>query len=245
MSASPSTPIVYSVERVRDGRSYVTRSVKAIQNGRIIFIMVCSFQKPEPWQPVHQWKMPIVPPPEECPDEEVNYARVIQDPNSSPNVVKFFQDRLQERARSPIAIKSAKGPYVSSDGIERYVYWMKARDIPRYEAPFQKCILAYESDLHFISTAGRIMRLKRGGKGPDSLSMNSTLDHAIWFYNNDFDAGDWLLYEIDCPRGGSGRAIVHGRMFTRDGTLVAVMTQEGVVRANIRGPAEDIPQSKL
>ncbi|PPQ90418.1 hypothetical protein CVT25_014936 [Psilocybe cyanescens] len=148
----------------------------------------------------------------------------------------------QERTRSPIALKSAKGPYVSKDGIERYMYWMKARDIPRYEAPFQKCILAYESDLNFISTAGRVMGLKRGGKGPDSLSMNSTLDHAIC---NDFDAGDWLLYEIDCPRGGSGRAIVHGRMFTRDGTLVAVTTQEGVVRANRRGPVEEKLQPKL
>ncbi|KDR84802.1 hypothetical protein GALMADRAFT_217868 [Galerina marginata CBS 339.88] len=215
-SASPSTPIVYSVERLREGKSYVTRSVKAVQGGHVIFIMLCSFQKPEPWQPTHQWPMPDVPPPEQCPDEE-------------------------ERARSPIAIKVAKGHHIDKEGAIRYMYWMKARDIPRYEAPFQKCILAYESDLHFISTAPRIMGLKRGGKGPDSLSMNAKLP----LFSNDFDAGDWLLYEIDCPRAGSGRGIVHGRMFTRDGTLVAVMSQEGVVRANVRGPAEQKPQSKL
>jgi acyl-CoA thioesterase II len=189
--------------------------------------------------------MPDVPPPEQCPDEEANYAKVIQDPKSPPNLVKSFQELLSERSRSPIAVKLAKAHHVDKEGTVRYMYWMKARDIPKYEAPFQKCILAYESDLRFISTAPRIMGLKRIGRGADSLSMNSTLDHSIWFYNNDFDAGDWLLYEMDCPRAGSGRGIVHGRMFTRDGTLVAVMSQEGVVRANIRGPAEEKPQAKL
>jgi len=77
------------------------------------------------------------------------------------------------------------------------------------------------------------------------LAMNSTLDHTIWFYSNDFDAGDWLLYEMDCPRVGSGRGIVHGRMFTRDGKLVAVTSQEGVVRAKIKGPDEPTKKSKL
>ncbi|KAF8168292.1 thioesterase-like superfamily-domain-containing protein [Crassisporium funariophilum] len=213
-SASPATPIVYSVERLRDGKSYVTRSVKAVQNGQIIFIMLCSFQKPEIWQPTHQWTMPEVPPPEQCQDEEVTYAR--------------------ERSRSPIAIKHAKVHHVSEDGTATYMYWMKARDVPQYEAPFQKCILAYISDMHFISTAFRIMGLKTGGTGPDSLSMTVSALLLV----NDFDAGDWLLYEIDCPRAGSGRAVVHGRMFTRDGKLVAVTSQEGVVRANIRGPPE-------
>ncbi|KAJ3510310.1 hypothetical protein NLJ89_g4754 [Agrocybe chaxingu] len=256
-SASPSTPIVYSVERLREGRSYVTRSVKAVQNGHIIFIMLCSFQKPEPWQPTHQWSMPDVPAPEQCEDEEVAYMRVIQDPKTHPAMVQFFQDQLTERARSPIAIKSAKGQQEAEGGrIVRYSYWMKARDIPVYEAPFQKCILSYASDMHFISTASRIMGLRRGGKGAESLAMLSTLDHSIWFYrrvlqvlsykfasltyypfSNDFHAGDWLLYEIDCPRAASGRAIVHGRMYTRDGKLVAVTSQEGVVRANIKEPA--------
>ncbi|KAF4623466.1 hypothetical protein D9613_001642 [Agrocybe pediades] len=244
-SASPSTPIVYYVERLRDGKSYVTRSVKAVQNGSIIFHMLCSFQKPEPWQPTHQWTMPEVPTPEQCEDEEVNYSRIIQDPKSHPNLVKFFQERLSERAKSPIAIRPAKLHYIDKEGTVRYSYWMKARDIPRYEAPFQKCILAYESDLNFISTAARIMGLKRSGTGPNVLSMNSTLDHSIWFYDNDFDAGDWLLYEMECPRAGSGRGIVHGRMFTRTGRLVAVMSQEGVVRANVRGPETEKPKPKL
>ena len=93
-SASSATPIVYGVERLRDGKSYVTRSVKAIQNGHIIFIMLCSFQKPEPWQPVHQWTMPQVPTPEQCEDSEVVYARVIKDSKQNPDLMRIFQDRL-------------------------------------------------------------------------------------------------------------------------------------------------------
>ncbi|KAF8203245.1 hypothetical protein BJ912DRAFT_1037699 [Pholiota molesta] len=202
-------------------------------------------QRPEPWQRRHQWAMPLVPPPEECPDEEASYIRVIQDPKSDPRIVDYFQERLSERSRSPIAIKVAKAHYVDQTGVVRYMYWMKARSIPKYEPPFQKCILGYMSDLHFIATAGRIMGLKPGNKGPDTLGMISTLDHSIWYYSNDFDAGDWLLYEMDCPSGGSGRGVVHGRFFTRDGILIAVTSQEGVVRAAITGPAKENLQSKL
>ncbi|KAF9473305.1 hypothetical protein BDN70DRAFT_915646 [Pholiota conissans] len=244
-SGSPSTPIIYSVERLREGKSYATRSVKAVQNGKIIFIMLCSFQRPEPWQPRHQWKMPVVPAPEECPDEESSIMPLIQDPKTDPRIVQYFQERLGERQRSPVAIKTAKSRHVDEAGVMRYMYWMKARSIPKYETPFQKAsrsVIDFLQLLTRISSASRIMGLKAGGKGPGALSMISTLDHAIWYYSNDFDAGDWLLYVMDCPSAGSGRAVVHGRFFTRDGTLVAVTSQEGVVRADIRDPAR---QSKL
>jgi len=116
------------------------------------------------------------------------------------------------------------------------MYWMKAKDIPRYEAAFQKCILSYLSDLYFISAAAKILGLRRGGRGENAQSMVSTLDHTIWFYNDDFHCGDWLLYVMDSPRTGSGRGVVHGRIYTRDGKLVAVTSQEGVVRADVREP---------
>ncbi|KAH6917568.1 thioesterase-like superfamily-domain-containing protein [Coprinopsis sp. MPI-PUGE-AT-0042] len=215
LSASPSTPIIYSVERIRSGKSYATRSVKAIQNGQIIFMMLCSFQKPEPWQPAHHWPMPSgVKSPEEC-------------------------ELQEERSRSPIALKVAAEHDTSKDGIVRYMYWMKARSIPKYETPFQKCILAYASDLHFIGTASRVIGLKRTGKGIDKVAMMSTLDHTLWFYNNDFDFGEWALYVVDCPTAGSGRAVVNGRIYTRDGKLIAVAAQEGVMRADVRGPEEE------
>ncbi|TFK41346.1 thioesterase-like superfamily-domain-containing protein [Crucibulum laeve] len=244
-SASPSTPIVYSVERLRQGRSYVTREVKAVQNGQIIFVMLCSFQKPEPWQPSHQWPMPNAPTPEACELDEVMYTKAIESGKIHPKLAEIYRAIVAERSRSPIAVKRAKEHHVTADGTVSYMFWMKARDVPKYETPFQKCILSYMSDLNFISSASRIMGLKRFGKGPDVISMHSTIDHSIYFYNDDFDCGDWILYVMICPRAGSGRGVVHGRMYTRDGTLVAVTSQEGVVRADVRGPEESKPAAKL
>lgn len=91
LSASPSTPIIYSVDRVRDGKSYVTRAVKALQDGRVIFIMLCSFQLPESWQPQHQWPIPKVPSPEECDLQEVRYAKMLERPDLNPKVRDFFE----------------------------------------------------------------------------------------------------------------------------------------------------------
>lgn len=236
LSASPSTPIIYSVDRVRDGKSYVTRAVKALQDGRVIFIMLCSFQLPESWQPQHQWPIPKVPSPEECDLQEVRYAKMLERPDLNPKVRDFFEAVIAERAKSPIAIKVAMDGELSPEGVERYMYWMKARSIPKYDAPFQKCILAYASDLQFIGVASRTLGLKRGAQGEKSLGMMSTVDHTLWFYDNDFDFGEWHLYVIECSRAGSGRGIVQGRIYTEKGTLVAVAAQEGVVRANVRRP---------
>ncbi|KAF8078267.1 HotDog domain-containing protein [Lyophyllum atratum] len=212
LSASPSTPIIYHVDRVRQGRSYATLAVRAVQSGRTVFVLMCSFQKPEPWQPFHQWPMPNVPSPDECELEEMRFIKAIESPTTSPGMKRYYQDALtvKERTRSPIAIKRAKGIDSPADGTVSYMYWMQTRNSPKYEAPFQKCILSYISDLNFISSASKIMGLKRFGKGPDTVSMT-----------------------IVSPRTGSGRGVVHGRMYTRDGTLVAVTSQEGVVRANI------------
>jgi acyl-CoA thioesterase II len=103
-TASAATPIIYQVDRVRDGNSYVTRAVRALQNGHTIFIMVCSFHKPEPWQPSHQWKMPDVPPPEQCESDLEMYRRLSQDKNSSPEVVRLFQGMLVVSLRIPLRL---------------------------------------------------------------------------------------------------------------------------------------------
>ncbi|KAJ2920347.1 hypothetical protein MD484_g97, partial [Candolleomyces efflorescens] len=252
LSASPSTPIIYNVERVRDGKSYVTRAVKAIQNGHIIFIMICSFQKPEPWQPQQQWPMPKVPSPDDCELQETRYARVLEREDLPQDSRDFFQALHYERSRSPISIKVAAEHEHSADGVIRYMYWMRARSIPKYEAPFQKASanlldLQPHPDrqnsafwLTPLTFNSRTLGLKRDGGGPGSrLTMTSTVDHTLWFYNNDFDFAEWLLYVIESPRAGSGRGVVHGRIYTQDGTLVAVAAQEGVVRADIRGPVAE------
>ncbi|KAI3622308.1 acyl-coenzyme a thioesterase 8 [Moniliophthora roreri] len=210
LSASPSTPIVYQVERVRQGRTYCACSVKAVQNGKIIFVLMCSFQKPEPWQPSYQWTMPKVPSPDECELEEDRYAKLMEDPNVAGDIKKIFKEYAADRTRSPIAVKAATSHEVSRSGV---------------------CILSYLSDLHFINTIPRIMGMKRFTKGPDAVSMTSTIDHSVYFYTDKFDCGDWLLYVMTSPRAASGRGL-----FSRDGTLVAITSQEGVVRADIRSP---------
>ncbi|TRM60128.1 thioesterase-like superfamily-domain-containing protein [Schizophyllum amplum] len=237
-SASPATPILYTVERVRQGRSYVTRVVKAAQKGHIIFVMMCSFQKPEPWQPQYQWVMPNVPPPEACMLEEDRYRQAVNDPALNPKTRAYMGDLAVERARSPIAIKVAKNRWVNEDGSSQYAYWFQARDIPSYEAPYQKCILGYLSDLRLIGTVAQTLGLKGYAlaSGAQALGMSSTLDHSIYYYSDSFDCGDWLLYVMTASRAGSGRGVAHGQLYTKDGTLVAITSQEGVVRADIRAP---------
>ncbi|EEB97634.1 hypothetical protein MPER_03010 [Moniliophthora perniciosa FA553] len=106
---------------------------------------------------------------------------------------------------------------------------MKAKNIPKYEPHYQKCILSYLSDLHFISTIPRIMGMKRFSKGPNAVSMTSTIDHSVFFYTDKFDCGDWLLYVMTSPRAASGRGVMHGQASLN-------MYPEGVVRADIRSP---------
>ncbi|TFK57475.1 Thioesterase/thiol ester dehydrase-isomerase [Heliocybe sulcata] len=238
-SASPAVPILYYVERLREGRSYSTRSVKAAQNGKIVFIMLCSFQKPELWQPEHQWPMPEVPAPEEC---ELEEDRLLRDANSADNekVKNILLDYRDERIKSPVSIRTVthEGRAVGN-GATMYMYWMKTKSVPQYDAPYQKAILGYISDLYFIGVSANTLGLKRLSKGPDALGMMSTLDHSIYYYSDDFDCGDSLLYVITSPRTGSGRGVVHGRMYTPTGKLVAVMSQEGVVRADRQAPKEN------
>ncbi|KAG6837037.1 hypothetical protein H0H93_015900 [Arthromyces matolae] len=237
LSASPSTPIIYHVDRVRQGRTYVTFSVRAHQSGRIVFVMMCSFQKPEPWQPSYQWPMPDVPGPEECEDEEVRFSRVLESPNVSSKAKKWFQDALTERMKSPIAIRRAREHHVNADGTILYMYWMQARNIPKYEAPFQKCILSYISDMNFISSVPKIIGLKRFGTGPDSVSMTVLTNLIV-------EIGYFMLF-LHQGQDLAEQWYTDGCMYSRNGNLVAVTSQEGVVRANIRGPSEANVKAKL
>jgi len=240
LSGSPAVPIVYYVERFREGRSYTTRTVKAAQNGAVIFVLMCSFHKPEPWQPSHQWPMPPnVPSPEECELDEITLARKAATEGIDERARNVYKFIIEERAKSPIAIKTAKSRDVAADGTITYMYWMGARNLgAKYETPFQKCIVAYLSDFYFIGVGSRTLGLKTLSKGPDALSMSSTLDHSIYFYDDNFDCGDWLLYVMTSPRTASGRGVVQGRLYTRGGSLIAVTSQEGVIRAD-RRPSTD------
>ncbi|KAI0343946.1 hypothetical protein BDW22DRAFT_1328044 [Trametopsis cervina] len=232
-SATPAT-ILYHIERIRDGRSYVTRGVRAYQNGKMVFVIICSFQKPEVWQVglTHR-PPPDVPPPDEC-EHAMDVARRQA---NEPGVKPHIRDALMEYERTFLITKNA-GMREAANGQKTWLYWHKVNDMTDSSQAFQKCILSYLSDSNIIGVARQTMGLSRQNPpGRTRLGMISSLDHSLFFYNNNFNCGDWLLYEVSLSRSP------HGVIFTQSGDLVAVVTQEGVVRADIRDPS--LAEAKL
>ncbi|KAG8683921.1 hypothetical protein FRC09_015725 [Ceratobasidium sp. 395] len=185
-----------------------------------------------------------VPIPDDCPFQEDVFLKQAEKPGISEDTRLMFLQYVQERKRSPIAIKPVSS-VTTTDGLVQSMFWMRAKNVPKFDASFQKCILAYLSDLNFIGTAARTLKLHSGAEHPHRLGMISSLDHSIWFYDHDFDCGDWLLYVMVSPRTGLGRGVVHGRLYTQQGNLIAVLTQEGVVRADLGEHTKKTIKSKL
>ncbi|KAI0307547.1 thioesterase-like superfamily-domain-containing protein [Multifurca ochricompacta] len=263
LSASASAPLLYYVDRLRDGRSYSTRSVRAVQGGRNVFVMLCSFQIPEVWQSTRYWPMPQAPRPEEC-ENESDYLKNMA---GQPNLTEEGRARIiayaKAREETPISIKYAGTFTNESEGRKMFMYWMKAKTARQYPAAFQKCILAYITDLPLLGVAANISGLKRSaGEESKALGMASSLDHSLMFYkygialchavclivqtfvSNDFDCGDWVLYLMTSPAAALGRTICSGILYSQDGALLAVVNQEGLLRAKVRSPKEETPQAK-
>lgn len=244
LSASTQIPILYHVEVLRSGRTYSTCSVKAVQNGRTIFMMLCSFAVPE----VRIWShtigiLPEAPPPEDCLSEEDYLIKALAE-TTDPKTRQSLELQITDRKNSPIAIKHCPDR-TNDDGTKVFMYWMKAKSIPKYPPAYQKCILSYISDHWFIGSAARQLGYRFGERGPRGVSMSQSLDHSLYFYNHDFDTGDWMLYVIMCPRAEAGRAMVHGRVYDRHGTLCAIAGQEGLIRTNDMNSNPSSAKSKL
>lgn len=217
-----SRPIVYDVKNIRDGRSFSTRRVSAIQSGRQIFYMTASFQIAEQGFE-HQDKMPDVPAPEELVSDLVFYQQH-QDliPESARN--KFICEKPIEMR--PVGFYNPFQPNVTQP--RRYV-WFKANGKMPDDLRVHKYLLAYASDFNFLTTS-----LQPHGKSffdPD-LQV-ATIDHAMYFHQ-DFRFDDWLLYATDSPSASGGRGLVRGQFFNRSGILVASTIQEGVIRPRPR-----------
>jgi acyl-CoA thioesterase-2 len=218
----PSLPIVYDVDRIRDGRSFTTRRVVAIQKGEAIFNMSTSFQVHEEGLS-HQFDMPDVPPPEECADEsEAFLARMAEMPES-------MQRMMQER---PIEMRRVE-PFNFADPQKRPPYqhaWLRASSKLPDDPALHQCILAYASDMGILSTC----TLPHGMSFMSGL-MTASLDHAMWFHRP-FRVDDWILFAQDSPVSGGSRGFNRGTMFTRDGTLIASVAQEGLIRLVRQAP---------
>ena len=212
-------PIIYDVERTRDGGSFTTRRVVAIQKGEPIFDMALSFHKVEKG-PSHQIDMLDIPGPNECTSElEVRKKMIDKVP------AKYRDFFLRER---PIEIRNLPGEGMFEEPTKKEPYkhvWMKAVGKLPDDVVHHQAILAYASDMGLLSTS----------MNPHKLSfakgnvMSASLDHAMWFHRP-FRADEWMLYSTDSPSASNARGFNRGSVYTEDGTLVASAVQEGLMR---------------
>jgi acyl-CoA thioesterase-2 len=218
LPGDPKIPIIYDVERVRDGRSFVTRRVRAIQHGQPIFIMSVSFHRQEPGL-MHQAKMPEVPTPEELPTEAEIKERVLP---LMPDPVRRYYERERPIELRPVEYARYLGK-TYEDG--HFNVWIRATGRLPDEPAIHQCVLAYASDMTLLDSA----LIPHGRTVFEKTIMAASLDHALWMHRP-FRADEWLLYAQDSPNMGGARGFSRGLIFTRDGTLVASVAQEGLVR---------------
>lgn len=212
-------PIVYDVDRSRDGSSFTTRRVVAIQHGEPIFSLAASFQKPEPGF-THQDAMPDVPGPEGLPTDQERFARHAA---KLPEAMKAWA--LAER---PIEVRTVEDDdplHLVPRAPDRHV-WFKARHRLPDDPALHHAVLAYASDSAFITTA---MKPHAASWWSGKVQVAS-LDHAVWFHRP-ARVDEWLLHVMHSPNASGSRGLVFGRVFTRDGLLVASTAQEGLTRA--------------
>jgi acyl-CoA thioesterase-2 len=218
LGGDPARPIVYSVERVRDGGSFSTRRVTAIQHGRPMFVMSVSFHKAEGGLD-HASAMPNVPAPEELPSEQELKAKFI---GHLPESMRSYWERERPIELRPVDLSRyfAREPRRP----EQYV-WMRATGALPGDFPLHQCVLAYASDFSLLDTA----LIAHGKLMFDKDIQLASLDHALWFHRP-FRADEWLLYAQDSPSSHGARGFCRGSVFTRSGALVASVAQEGLMR---------------
>ncbi len=210
-------PIVYQVDRSRDGHSFTTRHVTAIQHGEQIFRLAASFQTPESGLE-HAEAMPNVPAP-----ELLSPYRPEQDPllETLPEPVR----RMLSHSR-PFEFRPVQTPQLINPQPTAAVkqVWFRAVDrVPSDESWLHRCLLAYVSDYNLLDTA-----LRPHAVPIINLQMAS-IDHAMWIHRP-FRVDDWLLYAVDSPSASGGRGLCRGSIYTREGLLIASTAQEGLMR---------------
>lgn len=234
-------PIVYLVDRVSDGRSFATRSVKARQAGECIFTCQASFQAEEHSDWEHTLPMPEVPMPEDLQSvdelcDELRRDPRVQGSSEEAQCARAALEAATEFVRAnPIEVKHAS---FRPDVLERTPparepvrsLWMRTR-LPLGDDPrLHQCAAAFFSDWSLLTTALLPHRIFAPGlSGFTRVGLLASLDHSMWFHSP-FRADEWLLYHVVSPRSAGGRALCSGQIFTRDGALCASTAQEGLIR---------------
>jgi acyl-CoA thioesterase-2 len=219
LPGDPKVPIIYEVERVRDGRSFTTRHVKAIQHGQPIFSMSVSFHSDESGGFDHQAPMPDVPSPENLPSETEVRERILP---LMPEPVRRYYERERPIELRPVEFDRYRGKKMP-DG--RFNLWIRTTGRLPDDPAIHQCVLAYASDMALLDTA----LVPHGRTLFEKDFMAASLDHALWLHRP-FRADEWLLYSQDSPNLHGSRGFARGLIFTRDGTLVASVAQEGLIR---------------
>ncbi len=212
----PSIPVLYEVDRSRDGSSFTTRRVTAIQHGRQIFNFAASFQVPEEGYE-HQAEMPDVPPPEELEDNFAQYKAMLEKLPEQARRMMAGPRPIEQRAVNPRAPDQPAPPFSN--------IWMRARAEIGPDQHLHQAILAYASDMGLLETSMRPHAVTWQTGGLQSAS----LDHAIWFHRPS-NFNDWHLYAQESPSASGARGFIRAQVFSRDGALVASVAQEGLIR---------------
>jgi acyl-CoA thioesterase II len=214
----PTVPLIYLVERVRDGRSFTTRRVSAIQHGKTIFTLSASFQRHEPGVE-HAEPMPVVPPPQDIPTTAERMEKLF-----GPSVREWFQNPIDIRHIGPLTYEAERDPALRTS---RNMVWLRADgDLPD-DPLLHVCLVTYASDMTLLDS----VLLANGLSWMDGRTTGASLDHAMWFHRP-FRADRWLLYAQDSPVSGGARGLARGEMYTSDGELVLSVVQEGLIRTS-------------
>jgi acyl-CoA thioesterase II len=218
LPGDPLVPIIYEVERIRDGGSFTTRRVKGIQHGRAMFSMSISFQKFETGFD-HQSTMPEVPAPEDLPSEKELAREMVE---RLPDNMRAYWERERPIEMRPVDVQRY---FVRAERTAAQHIWMRASAALPDSPALHQCVLAYASDFTLLDTA----LIAHGKLMFDTDLQLASLDHALWFHRP-FRADEWLLYVQDSPSASGARGFCRGSIYRRDGVLVASVTQEGLMR---------------
>ncbi|XP_031727630.1 acyl-coenzyme A thioesterase 8 [Anarrhichthys ocellatus] len=222
-AGDPKVPVLYQVDRTRDGRSLAVRSVKAVQHGQPILTCQASFHTLEPSPIQHQFTMPVVPQPEDLLTVEELIHLYLSEPDLEETSKQGLNKLLANEV--PIEMKpvNPSHSYRRAASEPKKLFWVRAQGhIGEGNMKLHCCVAAYVSDFAFLGTA---MLPYPNYKAQFSAS----LDHAIWFHST-FRTDEWMLYECESPWAGGSRVLVHGRLWRRDGVLAASCSQEGLMR---------------